>query len=667
MKIIISVLSFLLFTLNSCAQKDHRALLEIRGGAEEFCISKDSTIWIATKTGDTYYTEEFNKPWKYGSFKSSDDVLSIGQTFERASFFNKDTGYISGFIQKGGKEDFIYWTNDGGKSWDEIIFGKSSWIDANYIDFEGNAWMSGNSQLIYYSSDFGKTWTSCDKIEPKSNMRINTIYFEDQKKGVVGGFWNRIYLTNDNCKTWMKVPSPLDQKKYERHIKGVRPTVYKVQIFNNNIVINQQNKIFYSKLDAIDWQELKDATDFSYDKYAEKLYLISSDLHVVLLDENFQEKWKSHKKLINKPISVKPLNGSLYTWHRNEMYKINESNFQHTKLFTDQHPIKTPYRTAKATFKKWGVEGKEIFQSDDFGINWYRVDVLPFVVGNFKPVNDNEIIISDSEGIQFYRFTVKNDTTKLIPFKLEKPLDRFLKSGIKEVVVEIGSQGCFHYNFKRITYQKNDTLFTTSKIEMEGHKHKKEKFKNSFSIKVIEDLLDAINDRPNNKVQMKDFNISEGDIKSYLSKIESLEKSYRKSKDHDFSYSRFSLPYNKVDFEFYRTKCKSINSFNTEVLNQILGERYGGWSTTTNWLQIKVVNNKKDELIISNSDDLPNAWCLPWMVKVDGISFPINMIEITQFFDSNTPDDFLSKELKNVLAIFQIVDYLYKKEINFEE
>ena len=86
--------------------------------------------------------------------------------------------------------------------------------------------MSGNSQLVYYSNDFGKTWTSFDKIESTGNMRINTIFFENTKRGIVGDFWNRIYLTEDNCKTWTKITSPLDQKKYVRTDKNIRPTIY---------------------------------------------------------------------------------------------------------------------------------------------------------------------------------------------------------------------------------------------------------------------------------------------------------------------------------------------------------------------------------------------------------------------------------------------------------
>ncbi|MBN2596638.1 MAG: hypothetical protein JXR82_07645 [Marinifilaceae bacterium] len=660
-------LILIIATSNLFAQKDYRAILEIRGATEEFCISKDSTFWIATKTGDTYFSEGFDKPWKYGTFKTNEYDLVSGRTFERASFFNRDTGYISGFIQKDGKQDFIYWTNDGGKNWQEVKFGKSSWIDANYIDYKGNAWMSGNSQLVYYSNDFGKTWTSFDKIESTGNMRINTIFFENTKRGIVGDFWNRIYLTEDNCKTWTKITSPLDQKKYVRTDKNIRPTIYKAQIFGNNIIINQQNRIFWSKLDSIQWNELSDIIDYSYDKSSNKLFAISKDLKVHLFDSNFVSNWTSESNLVNAPISIKTLNGTLYAWHRAELTKVNENEFLYTPMYTLENPIATPYVTAKATRRTWGVNGREILQSDDLGKTWYRIDLLDFNIGNFKAINDYEAIISDSYYQKYYKYKITDDSTELIKYFIENPLSEFLSNPLKEVSFEIGSQGCFHSNLKVIEYKlENDSTFSASKIEQQGYKTEKEKFRNSFSAKVAFGILDAIDSNPFSKINVNELNISENDKDEYLKKIDLIEKDFKKGNTFDYEHgtSRYSLPYNKLDFEFYKNAVNQIDSFNNTILNNILGTRYGNWSTTTNWIKITFKNKKGEEISISNFDDMPNAWYLPWIVEANGLIFPINNIEVTKFIESNTPDDFISLENKNKLAIFQMIDYLYKKKIN---
>lgn len=660
-------LILILATSNLFSQKDYRAILEIRGATEEFCISKDSTFWIATKTGDTYFSDGFDKPWKYGTFKTNEYDLVSGRTFERASFFNRDTGYISGFIQKDGKQDFIYWTNDGGKNWQEVKFGKSSWIDANYIDYDGNAWMSGNSQLIYYSNDFGKTWTSFDKIESTGNMRINTIYFENTKKGIVGDFWNRIYLTEDNCKTWTKIPSPLDQKKYVRTNKNIRPTIYKAQIFGNNIIINQQNLIFWSKLDSIQWNELSDMIDFSYDKSSNKLFAISRDLKVHLLDSNFVSNWTSESNLVSAPISLKTLNGTLYAWHRAELTKVNESEFLYIPMYTLENLIVTPYVTAKATKKTWGVNGREILQSDDLGKTWYRIDLLDFNIGNFKAINDYEAIISDSYYQKYYKYKITDDSTELIKYVIENPLSEFLSIPLKEVSFEIGSQGCFHSNSKVIEYKlENDSTFSASKIEQQGYKTEKEKFKNSFSAKVALGILNTIDSNPFSQIHVNELNISENDKNDYLKKIGLIEKDFKKGNTFDYEHgtSRYSLPYSKIDFEFYKNAVNQIDSFNNTILNNILGTRYGNWSTTTNWIKVTFKNKKGEEISISNFDDMPNAWYLPWIVEANGLIFPINNIDITRFIESNTPDDFISPENKNKLAIFQMIDYLYKKKIN---
>ncbi len=661
------IITMVFITTNLIAQKDYKAILKIRGAAEELCISKDSTFWIATKTGDTYYSNGFNKDWKYGSFKTNDFDIAIGQTFERASFFNRDTGYISGFIQKEGKQDFIYWTNDGGQNWQEVKFGKSSWIDANYFDFEGNAWMSGSSQLIYYSSDFGKTWTSFDKIESTSNMRLNTIYFEDKNKGVVGDFWNRIYLTENNCKTWKKLSSPLDQKKYIRINKNIRPTIYKAQIFGNNIIINQQNRIFWSKLDSIQWQGLSDMIDFCYDKQSEKLFAISTDLKVHTLDSNFVSSWTSDSQIVSTPISIKTLNGTLYTWHGSELTKINEKQFIYTPMYTMEHPIKQPYVTAKATKKTWGVNGREILQSNDLGKNWYRVDLLPFNVGCFKAITDDQAIISDVYYKNYYEYNIAEDSTVMKQYIIKKPLSYFLSYPLKEVSIEIGSQGCFHSNSKIINYQLYDgTVFSASTIEQQGYKEKKKKFKKSFSLESVIALLKEIDLNPYYKVDIEDLKINKYDINDYFNKIEEIEKDFEKGNTFEYEHGagRYSFPYKNIDFSFYKNNINQIDSFNISILNEILGTRFGNWSTTTNWIKVVFTNQKGEEVSISNYDDVPNAWYLPWVVDVAGLRFNSNNINITSFIKSNTPDDFILKENLNQLGIFQMIDYLYKNKLN---
>jgi len=72
-------------------------------------VSPSERIWIATKAGNTYYTDKIGELWHIGPFGSFDaNNLSFGKTFERVNFFDENTLMISGFIQEGGKQDFVF-------------------------------------------------------------------------------------------------------------------------------------------------------------------------------------------------------------------------------------------------------------------------------------------------------------------------------------------------------------------------------------------------------------------------------------------------------------------------------------------------------------------------------------------------------------------------------
>jgi len=640
----------------------------MRGGTSEFNISKDTTFWIATKTGDTYYCDGFGKPWNYGKFHSDESAPLSGMTFERASFFNHDTGYISGFIQKKGKQDFIFWTKDGGQNWEEINFGESSWIDANFIDYNGHAWMSGSSQLIYYSHDFGRTWTAFDKIEPTTNMRISSIYFSDTTKGIVGDFWNRIYITNDNCKTWQKITSPLDQKRYKNYQKGARPEIRKAERFGKYLIVNQQGHIFYTGEDTIEWKELNNIVDFEYDKDNNRVYVITNELRVGILDGAFHRNWTSTEKLISSPICLRVFNGSLYVWNRYQLYRLNPHKFEVTPVYTNDQPIEKPEVTAKATYKIWGASGREVFQSDDFGKTWYRLTILPFYMGNFKPITDEEAIVSDGALSKFYLLSVTDEAVKFSPYQVVNPLDHFLEKSVKEFYVEKGSRGCFHFRKERIGYEiDHDTIFTCRNIEKtEGDDISKKKYKSSITLRELHGLLGSINTRPGSLQQLKQMMFSASTRNDYQEEIERVSKIKCQNDSPEFKIGSrsYTLPYFKVDFTFYKTQYDSIELLSDSLIRTILSQQDGGWSTTTNWLKISMTNESGNELVISNTDLVPNAWYLPWIVTVDGLSFPVTSTDITRFLERLAPEGFIMSETEmNVQAVFQVIDYIYREKL----
>lgn len=664
----ILILTLLFLNSLSFAQQDFKAILNIKGDSE-FNISQDSTIWIASRTGATYYTNHFRQPWKYGNFRDDKGEFNVGQTFERASFFNKNIGYISGYIQEDSRQDFIYWTNDGGKHWEKVRFGQSSWIDANYIDYSGLAWMSGSSPSIFHSSDFGKTWDIFKPIDPRSKLRINTIYFEDHKKGIVGGLWNAIYFTNNNCQSWKKIPTPLDQKKYNKIYKESRPTIIKVQRFNNSMIVNQKGKIFHTQTAHVNWVPLENLTDFHFDKASNKLFGITKEKKVVILNEDFNTIWSSPQALQSFPKSIKALNGTLYTWHWEYMYQVDENRFNHQYLYTDEHPIQKPYHTAKATFMVWGTEGKQIFRSNDFGATWYRVAYLDFNLGNFKVLNDHEVIISDKATDRYFKLSTQGTTYSLTPTTLNNPLDDFLKSPITKVILETGSAGCFHHNISQILYvkQANQKFKTVGKeagmYELERNDdYLLQSYSHSFNAEDITNILTKINTEQPCYLQIKDLQINEEDIQNYLSEIDWYEKAYQKSKTRHKTLKIF--PYKTIDFDFFRDVANNLQSLDSTTINQLFLSPSNMFSTTTNWTQITVINEQGNNLYISNRAYQKNPWMLPWQVHYEGLIFPINLIEVSQFLENNSPNSFVNFKEAKIDFIFKVAHSLYKKKLS---
>jgi photosystem II stability/assembly factor-like uncharacterized protein len=665
------IILLILFTIGY-SQKDTRAVLEIYGGTEEFCVTKSGAIWIATKTGNTYYTNDISKPWHSGELNFGTESVT-GKTFERASFFNSDTGFISGFIindekfeiGKNSNYNLIYRTTDKGYTWKPVDFGGSSWIDACYIDEKGYAWMSGSSQEMYQSDDFGTTWVNKGKIVDRHGFRLRSIYFADYNNGIIGTFGNDLYRTENNCETWNKIETPLDQKKYTRIYAGSRPEFNKILLFHDWIIVNQEGKIFYTKENKIEWKELSGCIDFSYDKHNDKLWIVNIDLNVRRLNHDLSVIWTSNETLTSPPLCIYAANNYLYSWFRQDICRVNENEFYETSIYTTDIKIQPPVITAKATFITWGVYANEIYHSDDQGQNWYRIKRFPFDIGNFKALNDSLCIISDYK-YRFYQFNSKSG--KYSPYLLSHPLNDFFEYPIEKVIFQTGSQGCFHSYATTINYElKKDTLFVVKQYEKaDQQKELPNSYKNTFGITELKHILLAINDNPFQKVRLTDFNVNEEDKGNYLKQISVIEKDFKQGKGDDYppDNSKFNIPFSKVDFTFYKNYVDSLPFINDSIINELLLSPQKGWSTTTNWISIKIINEHKDEIVIENSAYEPNAWFLPWLIRYDDYVLASLNIDITKFIKKNSPGFIMDKDNMNDYLIFQIVNAMYLKELN---
>ena len=562
MKKILHILTIILIPLTVLGQEEYLSRLSISGGVSELGISPSEEIWVATKTGNVYYSKQMGELWHIGPFGSLDPYkFSSGKTFERLNFFSEDTMMISGFIQEGGKQDFVFWSGNHGKTWEKVIFGKSSWIDAAYINNNGKAWMSGDSQLIYYTEDNGKTWTSFDKVEKKGNLRFSTIHFaKDERTGLFGSFWNVLYRTVDNCENWEKLPTPLSQDKYERFSKEDRPDIRKIRTFGENYIINQQGRIFITKSNSIDWSYLPEIVDFEVSEN-EDLYTINQDLSISLYDSAFSKTWQSEKSLENSPRAIGVRNNKLFVLTFESIYKIDPVGFKISQLFTDEVPIQEPYLKLNFEGEEYGFENKDILRFDKKKKQWYRFMTVDFSIAN-ATLFDNKMILTDGSLNKHYTIDYKQNSMN--EYKL--PENLFSNLIVKELHFENGSQGCFHSNnSSRIYIKKGDKYVVDKKTKSSEYLSRAT---NEIELAKIERIINVIDKSRFSKVSLTELNITENDINEFKKFITKEEQRINKSGIDRFDFENlYSFPGEKTDFNFYKSVADSLITLSDEAVS----------------------------------------------------------------------------------------------------
>ena len=661
MKKILHILIFLFIPLIFLGQDDYRARLSISGGVSELGISPSEKIWVATKAGNTYYTNKIGDLWYFGPLGAKDPLsITSNGIFERINFFSDDILMISGFMHgEDSNQDFVLRSTDGGNTWDRVKFGKSSWIDAAYINENGKAWMSGSSQLIYYTENYGKTWKTFDKAGNENSLRFSTLHFaKDEMTGLFGSFWNILYRTVDNCQNWEKLPTPLSQNKYERLSREDRPEIRKIRIFGNYYIINQQGRVFVTNSNSIDWVYLPNVTDFEISEN-ENLYTINQDLSVSLYDSSFLKTWQSEKTIKNNPIAIAVRNNNLFVMTYESIYKINSDYFTVSQLFTNDIPIQEPYMKLQFAGEEYGFENKDILHFDKKKKTWYRFMSIDFSIANVS-LFDNKIVLADQTLNNQYTFDPKEKSIN----KFSLPETLFSNLIVKELHFENGSQGCFHFNNLTRSYIKKEDKFVVNK-KTKSSKYLTRAF-SEINADKIEQIIKIIDKSKLEKVSLIDLKITDKEIKEFKDFIDKEEQRIKKTGiDRLDFYNLYSFPGENIDFNFYKSIADSLFTLSQEEINNAFWQAYGNWSTTTNWRRIIFVFQNGEKLIIENSDDKPNYLYTPWIVDFEGLKFRTNSILFGQQIDEITNGQFFKEIARNKnYAIFKIADYLYRKKIS---
>ena len=633
-------------------EPDKRARLQVHGAVDKISVLPDESIWLGTRAGEAYYTQAFEQDWHYANIidKSAD-----GLTYDKIHKiigFNQDTILAVGqFSSDGGyNPNSVLQSTNGGKSWSLIKYTSKGTTQIHAVDFteQGEVWISGGPARFYYSKDFGSSWE--EKNSPYAgSFRVYSIFMEDSLQGYVCSQVNRISFTHDNGQSWNSIETPFDQGKYERpEPKWEYTKVEKIGRLGDFLLVKQWDKVFVSDKEDIGWTSLgEELIDFSIDKGAKTLFAINEKGEVLVFDEELHLNQRINNLLIKNVKDLQAVNGNLYVIdHLDNIYKMDGGEVRMKKLYTKDHPIPTPQVVKKATFKKWGVSGNHIYNADFNSNEWYRIKVTKFPIKDFRLFNDNEAILWDGISQSYY---YNNRTDSLAIYHEKKPLDDFLSSKVQRITINGGSVGCFHRESSEISYKLVDGDFVLDTKDINRKDLNIFNLNRRFSYDAVVEILNEINNSPDQEVRVGDFDIKKSDLSGYRKILKKKRKS-----DGGFEEEKF-------DYIFFKEAINHIDTISASTLSKVLEKPESMWSTTSNWFVVTFQNMEGQEIIFEHTYYVtPKPWFLPWHVKFQNTNFISKNLHFSKLINEMIPSNFMFKDaFSNEHLLFDVVGHLY--------
>ena len=376
--------------------------------------------------------------------KSNNEIINlfnynyINNDYDRAIEvikFNEDTILIAGYFEDTSAKtsnihNIVYKTINGGKDWRAIKFNGAAWIYTTTHLQNGQIWMGGSDEYIHYSKDYGDTWERLDK-PLKPITRILSIYMKNDTVGIVGGRSNGLAITYDNWNTTTQIPTPLEQGLYKTPKNSSRDRVEKIALLESIILINQNDNIYCTKIDLINWKEFNvPIIDFNFRndkneihlKGINRYYVLNQDLD--LLSTSLIE----NKFLCNLPFEKQDINVSSYFDSKIKSMTIKSIIFTPIK----NSLISENKRSANVATLRKKRNGRIVLNNSFYSSNFdFKNDIFKSIFDDDKyknisnsnnRFNFNEDDMKNFKEILFERFDNYNSRTKHLinPWDIDK-------------------------------------------------------------------------------------------------------------------------------------------------------------------------------------------------------------------------------------------------------
>jgi len=649
---ILSVAIALLVVSTIKGQSD-RSLINFRSFSSSLCLTPAHGAYFATRMGEVAVPAGQPGVWQHANPEKGTGYLGK-PLLDNINFFNKDTGFVSGFIQDSNRiYNIYYYTTDGGRRWSKRRFADAGWADMVVHLNNGKAWASiSGSGHIDYSPDYGMTWQQLNV--PHANQRYAAIFFDNRNEGLIGSLWNALDYTSDNGKTWLDIPTPLAQHAYNKTDINNRPEFNRVAIFQSYLIVEQEGLVFASPKDSIHWKSLP------YDGF--------------IADNNTGTLFFTSKNTVTRvgsdlsPLVTYPVNGGrgmynngqLAMWDGNLLTTINDDGaIASTRLYSDEAEVLNPafigFDSAEGFI---GCNGNTIYTQRNEGA-WKQKAKLPFSVEgrSLKMTGKDTLLVTGAgDSLLYYSFI----TGQSIRTTGSALIARFCSGPVQKVVFEIGSQGCFHFYNDRVIYERDGDQFVLADNESSGsaHKEKLSDCPDDLPAAIVDSFVRHLPAALSAKPTISTIGITAKDIDRCRKAIWAFRDYVKTGKPNRNTEEKgFRLNENNIDFDRLLSSLDSVMSMRPSTVDSLLYNMSNMWSTTSNWTGIRFELSDGTELSIMDDFVDPNSLHFPWIVSIKGYAVPKNTIAVNRFVEKVYPGFILKESHEDVVGRF--VKHLY--------
>lgn len=632
MRTFIACCVFILSGFKASSQTERKIPFNFKSTILHLSVTADGGMVLTSRVGETAVYNPVSKYWFKAAINDKNDIT--GPTVDQSNFFNKDTGFISGFIDdEEGNYNLIYYTNNGGHSWKQINFGQNGWVDKTVNLNNGEAWLSVAGSGLAYTKDFGLHW---EKIKiPEIKQRFTEIFFNPSHSGIIGSLWNYLACTEDNGRSWKQLPTPLDQQQYRKTNADNRPQFNNVAIWGNYFLVKQEELVFFSRRDSIHWQWLKQYDDFYTDPYNTALYFQKGN--TIIKADTALAPLSAHK-LTETGFHYTCRNGKL-TWVSSTGIGqlLPDNTIVMLPFETSEGPVPQPViigYTSKAIF---GADGTSIFTKKDYEAEWQADITLPLP---FTPVRvvltEDERFLACSPGDSLYYLNRRGKLLSVITLK--EWLNNFTAPGITQLTISDGSNGCFHGYRNKAVYQEDGDDYVRKETDNKGDGNNKSLTGGPAVIdaaelsKLLVQLPALFNKDSLPAVQ--DLGFTEKDFTQCRKNIREFEQAIATGKKKK---TAFYMWQNNIDFERLLSLLDTIKSLDKKRLNVYLSNLTEMWSTTSYTKSIELKNKEGRLLAISSRFYSSNAFYVPWTITLDGYSVSTTHLAVYWFLKRTWP------------------------------